>query len=284
MGEINVSNIKTGMKVAQDVNDSTGRFLIGKGVVIEEKHIRILKMWGVTSVDIEGANREQAAQDEIDQIDPALLPIIREYVDSRFYQPAIPLTDDSRDHEALSEIKHACVLRTAKRIANREIKLSHLQGFIKKSKESVPAGPLPKEKRGSAEELVEKSIQLATFPDVYNQIIKVLNDTKSSASHLARVVGSDPGLTATLLKLVNSVFYGLPSQVTSITRAIALIGGKELSMMAMGISVISHFEDIPPKMIDMKGFGNIRLPPVFLRESWRTGKSASPKRNSFSPV
>lgn len=249
MGEINVDFLKSGMVLAKDLQDSMGRFLLGKGSVIEEKHIRIMKMWGITAADIEGEDQENAAREELRQIEPGLLGKIREHVNALFCDPEKP-----GEHEALKEIRRLCILRTARRIAGGAMSESDLDGDEEeKGKPLISVSP-PKEKILPAPDLVARSAQLSSFPDIYYQIVKVLNDTKSSASHLAEVVGNDPGLSATLLKMVNSAFYGLPSRVSSITRAIALIGGNELSTLAMGISVIRYFKDIPPEMFDMKQF------------------------------
>lgn len=249
MGELNVDFLKSGMVLACDLQDSMGRFLLGKGSVIEEKHIRIMKMWGITAADIEGEDREHAAREELRQIEPELLVKIREYVNAFFCEPEKP-----GEHDALKEIRRLCILRTASRISGGSMSVSDLTGDEDEESKSSISAPPPEEKIIPAPELVERSAQLASFPDIYYQIVKVLNDTKSSASHLAEVVGNDPGLSATLLKMVNSAFYGLPSKVGSITRAIALIGGNELSTLAMGISVIRYFKDIPPEMFDMKQF------------------------------
>ncbi len=59
MGQVNVDDLKTGMVLASDLKDANGRFLLGAGVAIEEKHIRIMKIWGITSADIEGVSNEQ---------------------------------------------------------------------------------------------------------------------------------------------------------------------------------------------------------------------------------
>lgn len=68
------------------------------------------------------------------------------------------------------------------------------------------------------------------------------------------MVSTDIGLSGKLLKLVNSPFYGLATHVDSIARAIAMVGMKELSTLALGISTINFFKDIPPELIDMKVF------------------------------
>ena len=61
-------------------------------------------------------------------------------------------------------------------------------------------------------------------------------------------------LASKLLKLVNSPFYGLSSRVDSIERAVALVGARELSTLALGITTINFFKDIPSELVDMRSF------------------------------
>ncbi len=236
------------MVLAAEIKDTFGRFLLSKDSVIEAKHIRIMKMWGITSADIVGVDRENIAREEIDQIDPELLIKIRSHVDTIFCEK------EKKDNDVvLKELYHLCVLRIAQRISEGELKESQLGTVGTHEDIEITAVPAEEELL-SLDELVKKNVQFASFPDLYYRIIEVLNDTKSSASHLAEVVSSDPGLSATLLKLVNSAFYGTPSRINSITRAIALIGGRELSTLALGTTVISHFSGIPSHLVDMKTF------------------------------
>ncbi|MCP4214129.1 MAG: HDOD domain-containing protein [bacterium] len=248
MGEVNVGNLKKGMVLSSDVKDANGRFILAKGTEIEAKHIRIMKMWGITSADIDGVDQAKVAIDEISHIAPELLPKIRRYIDSSFCNPG-----EECEHYVIREIKHLCLLRVSEALSNG-MKEAELEVPPKKEVPQNMYENMVQENRLTVDEVVRKSDQLASFPDIYYKIVKVLKDPRSSAAHLADVVRSDPGLCATLLKLVNSVFYGLPAKVNSITRAIALIGGKELNTLAMGLSVIRHFEDIPTHYIDMKKF------------------------------
>lgn len=251
MGDVNVDYIKPGMLLADDLKDANGRFLLGRGTVIQEKHIRIMKMWGITSADIEGVDQERAAQEELSHIEPELLKKIQTYVNAIFSEKG---SKKANEHEAIREIKRLRILRLARRIMSGVIQVTDLESGSPGNFEFDSPLSQEKEEILPVHQLVEKSIQLASFPDIYYRIVEMLNDIRSSATKLAQVVSSDPGLSATLLKLVNSAFYGLPSRVSSITRAIALIGGKELTTLAMGISVIRYFKDIPPQMIDMKKF------------------------------
>lgn len=250
MGEVNIGDIRPGMVLASDLKDARGRFLLGCGTAVEEKHLRVMKIWGITAADVEGANPEEVARKAMEQIPPQILEKVTPYIEKL-------LSNSKTDHAALRELKRLCTIRTAEKLS---------KGMTVPGLEEATAFTLPKkflvegggtsccQDKLSAEDLVEKKVKLSSFPDIYYQIMEVLNDSRSSASRLADVVSKDPGLSATLLKLVNSAFYGLPNRVDSIPRAIALIGGREVSTLAMGISVIRHFKDIPPHLVDMKGF------------------------------
>jgi HD-like signal output (HDOD) protein len=86
------------------------------------------------------------------------------------------------------------------------------------------------------------------------RIVEVLNNPRSSAAHIAEVVGKDAGISAKLLRLVNSPFYGFPTRIDSLSRAVALIGANDLTTLALGISVVNHFKGVPDKLVDMKSF------------------------------
>jgi HD-like signal output (HDOD) protein len=107
---------------------------------------------------------------------------------------------------------------------------------------------------GRPQDIVSHENELASFPDIYFRIKEVLDSPTSSAGDVARVVESDVALSAKLLKLVNSPFYGLSAAVDSVTRAISLVGAAELSNLALGITTINFFKDIPPELMDMKTF------------------------------
>lgn len=107
---------------------------------------------------------------------------------------------------------------------------------------------------GGPRDIVGHENQLASFPDVYFRIKEVLDSPASSAGDVAKVVESDLALSAKLLKLVNSPFYGLSSTVDSVARAISLVGAAELSNLALGITAINFFKDIPPELMDMQTF------------------------------
>lgn len=86
-------------------------------------------------------------------------------------------------------------------------------------------------------EVVKKVTTIATLPEVTTQIIKTVEDPKSTASQLHKIVSHDPALVTRIMKVVNSAFYGLPGQIGSIERAIVLLGLNAIKNIAVAASL-----------------------------------------------
>jgi HD-like signal output (HDOD) protein len=84
---------------------------------------------------------------------------------------------------------------------------------------------------------VKQVTTIATLPEVTNQIIQTVEDPKSTASQLHKIVAHDPALVTRILKVVNSAFYGLPGQIGSIERAIVLLGLNAVKNLAVAASL-----------------------------------------------
>ena len=104
------------------------------------------------------------------------------------------------------------------------------------------------------QQLVQEVSQLFTLPDVAIRLNELIAAPDSSTGDLVEVVQLDPGLAAAVLKLANSAHYGLVARVDSIPRAIAVIGERELQVMAMATSVTTTFRGLPADLVDMATF------------------------------
>ncbi len=87
------------------------------------------------------------------------------------------------------------------------------------------------------QEIVKSVSSLATLPEVTNRIIATVEDPRSSASQLNRIVSHDPALVTRILKVVNSAFYGLSGQIGSIERAIVMLGLNAVKNIAVAASL-----------------------------------------------
>lgn len=83
---------------------------------------------------------------------------------------------------------------------------------------------------------------IATLPEVTIKIIEIVEDPKSTAHDLHKVIKNDPALSVKVLKVVNSAFYGLPGQIASVDRAIILLGLSAVKNIAIAASIARLFK------------------------------------------
>ena len=106
----------------------------------------------------------------------------------------------------------------------------------------------------SLEKLIERSGKLGSLPAIVYKVFAVMDEPNSTATKIGKVINDDPALTARLLKLVNSPFYGFTAKVDTVYRAVALIGHEELRSVVIAASAINVFNGIPAELVSMKDF------------------------------
>ncbi len=85
----------------------------------------------------------------------------------------------------------------------------------------------------NADNLIETFKKVKTLPHIVTRLAKLINDEESTLQDFEEVIRLDPALVARLLTLVNSSYFGLRRQVDSISRAVALLGMKNLHNIAV---------------------------------------------------
>lgn len=106
----------------------------------------------------------------------------------------------------------------------------------------------------SPQMLVNKSLNLVSSPETYARLDALICDPDSSIEDMALVINTDPAMVSRLLKIVNSSFYGLPSKIDSISRAITIVGIRELRILVLATDVICAFRGIPTSLVSMETF------------------------------
>jgi HD-like signal output (HDOD) protein len=235
MALVPIGQLNLGMTLSEDVKDMNGRLLIAKGVSVESRHIRVLKMWGVAEVAIDGADPgPEAAPSGIntEQMDRAAREIIKVFADLDLEHPAI---------KEIVKLSIPCRAQQGKQPAP--------PGTAAAAKN--PDGPAANDVIAKIERI---DIQLPEVPSVVFELNEIITDPLSSSADIARLVNQSPSLAALLLKIVNSAFYGFRSKVDSISRAVVMIGSKEISNLALGITIMESFKDIPRQVMDVTSF------------------------------
>jgi putative nucleotidyltransferase with HDIG domain len=80
-----------------------------------------------------------------------------------------------------------------------------------------------------------------TLPVIVNKISELVSLPETSAKDIEAVVAKDQVLTGKLLRLVNSPFYGFPQKITTISRAVGIIGFEALRNLVFSSSAINLF-------------------------------------------
>jgi HD-like signal output (HDOD) protein len=91
--------------------------------------------------------------------------------------------------------------------------------------------------------ILEKLNDIPTLPLVATRVTELINDPNSSSADIADVLKKDQVLTAKVLKLINSPYYGIPGEVTDVKRALAYLGFNTLAQLVLSISVIGAFSE-----------------------------------------
>ncbi|RLB71099.1 MAG: hypothetical protein DRH04_02425 [Deltaproteobacteria bacterium] len=87
-------------------------------------------------------------------------------------------------------------------------------------------------------DLVSKMDNLPRLPQVAIKLMEISMDDQTSAKDIADIVMEDPAITAYLLKLINSPFYGLREKVTTVSHGIALLGVEVVKNVVLSLAVL----------------------------------------------
>ena len=102
--------------------------------------------------------------------------------------------------------------------------------------------------------LIAESPELRSPPLVYRRLMEVLNHPRGGAGDVANVISQDMALTARLLKLVNSAFFGFPRKIETISQAVSVVGTTQVRDLSLATSVADAFKSLPSDLIDVDEF------------------------------
>ncbi|KAF0192477.1 MAG: metal dependent phosphohydrolase [Gammaproteobacteria bacterium] len=106
----------------------------------------------------------------------------------------------------------------------------------------------------SPEALVRGAKTVSSLPTTFTQLNTAVEDPRSSNRDIAGIISDDAGLSARLLRMVNSALYAFPSKISTISRAVTVVGTKQLRDLALATSVLDMFRDVPSDQVNMESF------------------------------
>jgi HD-like signal output (HDOD) protein len=242
MPNISIEHLEAGMKLADDVLNPRGQVLIPSGTAIQPKHLKGLNAWGVKSVSvtmssvpeslIEASGIKLMSEDEID-----------EYLNEFFC-----FNKDIASNELIA------VLRD---IAHQRLAQKGLTEAVERSKASLLAEPsvsIDRKPSITIDDLINMTSNIATLPNIYFELQNVMARPSSASADMANAIRNDPGLTARLLRIVNSAYYSFPTKIETVPRAITIVGTDELTSLVTATSVLKTFGSGLDNVFDMNTF------------------------------
>lgn len=106
----------------------------------------------------------------------------------------------------------------------------------------------------SIRDKVQSIIQLPALPTIAMEVVELVDNPKTSASRLGKVISTDQALTAKVLKIANSPFYGFPRKISTIDFAIIVLGYDALKEIVISISLVSSLQRKSDAHFDAKAF------------------------------
>ncbi len=94
---------------------------------------------------------------------------------------------------------------------------------------------IKEELSGKIRDFIDRMPSLST---TVTKVMEVCNQPNASPNDLNRVISLDPVLTGQVLKLINSAYYSLPNQVTTLTRAIIMLGLNTVKNLALSTAIL----------------------------------------------
>ncbi len=91
--------------------------------------------------------------------------------------------------------------------------------------------------------IAEKVIGLPTLPTIVAKMMELVGSPRTSAKSLSRLIEGDQVLTAKILKLANSAYYGQQRSIATVNHAVVVVGFEAVKDMGLSVSVLEAFDD-----------------------------------------
>src|SRR4051812_44649147 len=87
---------------------------------------------------------------------------------------------------------------------------------------------------------IEKSLRdLPALPGIVARVLQETEDPDASAHGIEKLLSSDQALASKVLRVVNSAYYGLSGQITSLSQAIMILGIPQVRNLVLSVSAVS---------------------------------------------
>lgn len=104
------------------------------------------------------------------------------------------------------------------------------------------------------QQLAQEVENLFSLPEIYFRIKQTIDRPSSTIDDVAAIVSQDPNISARLLSMANSSFFGFATKIETINRAINIMGLAHLHNLVLAVSATKAFKGINSELVNMKNF------------------------------
>ena len=90
--------------------------------------------------------------------------------------------------------------------------------------------------------LVTQIDRLPSIPELYLKLVKLLENPDSDIDEVGKIIANDIGMTMTILKLVNSAFFGISRDINTTTEAVSYLGLDTIRSLVLTVNTFSQFD------------------------------------------
>jgi HD-like signal output (HDOD) protein len=130
-------------------------------------------------------------------------------------------------------------------------------------------------------ELIGGVATLPALPTVYHDLVAALDAPEVDLAELATILASDPATSAELLKLVNSAFFGLPREVSSVESAVSLLGLENIQALVLTGSAFRISKTLE-RIVDVEGLRSSALRRAAIARSIAQAEGWTPQERGLA--
>ena len=89
----------------------------------------------------------------------------------------------------------------------------------------------------NAQQVLDQIKEIPAMPNVIVKALGIIKDDQSGTKELSEIMAYDQALTSQVLKLVNSAYYGFAQEITSVNKALALLGMTQTKNIIIAVAM-----------------------------------------------
>ena len=106
----------------------------------------------------------------------------------------------------------------------------------------------------SVESLIKNVTGLVSLPEVAMRVNTMVDDPECSVDDVARVIETDPSLSARMLGIANSAMYGFSKEISTVARAVTVLGTRQIRDLILATAAAKAFENMSNDLISIDDF------------------------------